>query len=454
MIAESRLRRVGVVLAGGIGQRVGAGAPKQLLEIAGKTILEHTLDVFDGHPGIDEVVVVMAPGFLAEAERIARGYPKVTRVVAGGATRPESTWRALCALGDEECDVLLHDAARPLLDPGILSACVAALDRHVAVEVAIPSSDTILVAEQGPEGEVVGDVPDRSRLRRAQTPQCFRLSVIRTAYERAFADPEFGARPATDDCGVVLRYLPGVPIHLVPGSERNMKVTHPVDLEIADRLLGLSGRAVRPLTDEERRAGLDGRTLVVADAGSGLGSLIAGLAKGYGAAVHVLSPGELRAPDTGAIAEALGRAAAAAGRIDYVVHAGPVPYGGPLAEAGDRVVDEAVTASCRVPVAVAAASLAHLAETRGGLLFAASGGGGALGSLGSAAVTALARSLAGEWAEHGVRVNCVELRPAGAGVPAGEPAQAPRSPEEAALTGLDLLLSGRSGQVAEVRLAR
>ena len=78
-----------------------------------------------------------------------------------------------------------HDAARPLLDPGILSACVAALDRHVAVEVAIPSSDTILVAEQGPEGEVVGDVPDRSRLRRAQTPQCFRLSVIRTAYERA-----------------------------------------------------------------------------------------------------------------------------------------------------------------------------------------------------------------------------------------------------------------------------
>lgn len=97
---------------------------------------------------------------------------------------------------------------------------------------------------------MIGDVLDRSVLRRSQTPQCFRLSVIREAYERALADPGFAGRPATDDCGVVLRYLPDVPIHLVPGSEHNIKVTHPLDLRIAELLLQLA--ATPPISDLPR----------------------------------------------------------------------------------------------------------------------------------------------------------------------------------------------------------
>ncbi|MGC5013353.1 IspD/TarI family cytidylyltransferase [Streptosporangium sp. DT93] len=234
-----RLPTVAVVLAGGVGRRVGLATPKQLLEVAGRTILEHTLALFQGVPEIDEILVLMAAGFTAEVERIVErgGFTKVTAVLEGGETRPETTWRALRALGGRECDVLLHDAVRPLTEPRIIVDCVEALRTRSAVEVAIPSSDTIVVTASGPDGEVVLDVPDRSTLRRVQTPQCFRLSVIREAYERAFADPGFGDRPATDDCGVLLRYLPEVPIHVVPGSERNMKVTHPVDLLIAETLL-------------------------------------------------------------------------------------------------------------------------------------------------------------------------------------------------------------------------
>ncbi|GII00868.1 IspD/TarI family cytidylyltransferase [Planobispora takensis] len=238
---EPRRRSVGVVLAGGVGQRVGRDTPKQLIEIGGRTIIEHAIAAFDGAPEIDEVLVLMTPGFTGEVERlVARsGFTKVGRVLEGGASRTETTWRALRALDGQDCDVLLHDAARPLLEPRIITDCVAALRVHPAVEVAIPSSDTVVVTAPGPrgEGEIVSEVPDRARIWRAQTPQCFRLPVIREAYERAFADPAFAGRQATDDCGVVLRYLPDVPIRIVPGSERNMKVTHPVDVLVAETLL-------------------------------------------------------------------------------------------------------------------------------------------------------------------------------------------------------------------------
>ncbi|MEU4513335.1 IspD/TarI family cytidylyltransferase [Nonomuraea wenchangensis] len=238
-------RSVGVLLAGGVGQRVGLALPKQLIEVAGRTILEHSLAVFECAPEIDEIVVLMTPGYTDRVAEIVErgGYRKVTTIVEGGASRPESTWRALQALGTEECDVLLHDAVRPLLEPRIISECVRALRTHKAVNVAIPSSDTVFVAAPAGDGEVVGEMLDRAVLRRSQTPQCFKLSVIREAYERAFADPEFADRPATDDCGVVLRYLPEVPIHLVAGSERNIKVTHPADLRIAELLFKLAAEA-------------------------------------------------------------------------------------------------------------------------------------------------------------------------------------------------------------------
>jgi ribitol-5-phosphate 2-dehydrogenase (NADP+) / D-ribitol-5-phosphate cytidylyltransferase len=129
--------------------------------------------------------------------------------------------------------VLLHDAARPLVDQRITADCVAALAVHRAVGVAVPSPDTIAVASDG----VMTAMPRRDSLVRVQTPQGFRLSVIRRAHELASADPRFGDLPATDDCGIVLRYLPDVGVRIVPGSERNLKITFPRDLAIAEALL-------------------------------------------------------------------------------------------------------------------------------------------------------------------------------------------------------------------------
>jgi ribitol-5-phosphate 2-dehydrogenase (NADP+) / D-ribitol-5-phosphate cytidylyltransferase len=233
------MRMVAVVLGGGVGQRLGAGMPKQLLTLGGRTLVERCVAAFETAPGIDEILVVMARGYTGQVEELlAGGYPKVAGVIEGGQARPDSVRAALAAIASHHCDdcgVLLHDAARPLVDQRIIADCVAALRVHDAAGVAVPASDTIVVTGHG----VMQSMPRRETLHRCQTPQCFRLSVISRAHELAAADPGFSP---TDDCGVVMRYLPDVPVHIVPGSERNIKVTFPQDLAVAEALLnsGLS----------------------------------------------------------------------------------------------------------------------------------------------------------------------------------------------------------------------
>ena len=234
------MRTVAVVLAAGSGLRFGATVPKQLLPLAGRALVEHSVSAFEQAPGVDAILVVMAPGHAGQVRELltGRGYGKVSGVIEGGVTRPESTRRAIAELGPAECNVLFHDAARPLLDQQTIARCVAALHGHRAVGVAVPASDTIVVVRDG----VMTGMPHRDTLRRCQTPQGFRLSVIRRAHQLAVADPGYADLAATDDCGVVLRYLPEVPVAVVPGSERNIKVTYPQDLAVAEALLksGLS----------------------------------------------------------------------------------------------------------------------------------------------------------------------------------------------------------------------
>jgi 2-C-methyl-D-erythritol 4-phosphate cytidylyltransferase len=231
------MRMVAVVLGGGMGQRLGAGRPKQLLTLGGRTLIEHCVAAFDQAPGVDEILVVMARGYTGQVRAMLTeaGYRKLTDVIDGGVTRPDSTRAALAAIAAgggpaADCGVLLHDAARPLVDQRIIADCVAALGVHLAAGVAVPASDTMVVTENG----VMHSMPRRETLQRCQTPQCFRLPVIMRAHELAAADPGFAP---TDDCGVVMRYLPDVAVHIVPGSERNIKVTYPQDLAVAQALL-------------------------------------------------------------------------------------------------------------------------------------------------------------------------------------------------------------------------
>ena len=234
----SRRPVVAVVLAGGVGTRIGAGQPKQLLRLGERTILEWAVGAFVASPVVGSVLVVTAAGLVDQVRALLSGggLDDVT-VVEGGVLRSDSTRAAITFLGDLDADVLFHDAARPLVDGRIIADCVRALETAEAVTAAVASTDTVAEADSG---RVTG-ILDRSRLRNIQTPQGFRLATIRDAYRLMDADPD-GLTNPTDDCGVVLRYRPDVPVVLVEGSMRNLKVTHPDDLLVAERLLPRSDR--------------------------------------------------------------------------------------------------------------------------------------------------------------------------------------------------------------------
>jgi ribitol-5-phosphate 2-dehydrogenase (NADP+) / D-ribitol-5-phosphate cytidylyltransferase len=468
--AQPPLGTTAVVLAGGTGQRIGLEIPKQLLKIAGKSILEHTLAVFEEAPEIDEVILLMAPGHTEQARQIVEkaGLPKVVSVLEGGATRNETTVRAIEAVGarlapGEDRNLLFHDAVRPLLSGRIISDCVAALQRYEAVDVAIPSADTIIVTRtHGSDGEFITDVPDRSRLRRGQTPQAFRLSTIRKAYEIASDDPHF---QATDDCSVVLKYLPDVPIHVVPGEEHNVKVTKPVDIFIADKLFQLASHTPPARFEEEDayRTALAGKTLVVFGGSYGIGADLAEMAERHGATVRSLgrSTTGTHIEDPRQVDEALAAAYAETGRIDFVVNTAGVLRIGKLAEADDAAITEALEVNYRAPVHIARSAYKYLAETHGQLLLYTSSSytrGRAEYSLYSstkAAIVNLTQALADEWAEDRIRVNCVNpertATPMRTKAFGKEPVGTLLSSEDVARTSLDVLLSPLTGNVIDVR---
>jgi 2-C-methyl-D-erythritol 4-phosphate cytidylyltransferase len=232
---------VAVVLGGGTGTRFGAHLPKQLLTLNGKTLVEHCVAAFADVPRIDEILLVMPPAYHDEAKRLVGS--QVGAVIGGGTARSDSVRNALAYVGlryvQAETGVLIHDAARPLVTGRIIADCVTALHEHDAVGTAVPTADTILAVENG----AIAHVPPRETLYRAQTPQCFKLETIMRAHALAAVDPEF---QPTDDCGVVLRYLPDVPVHIVPGDETNLKITYPSDLAIAEALLRLRQQSDMP----------------------------------------------------------------------------------------------------------------------------------------------------------------------------------------------------------------
>ena len=247
------MRNIAVILAGGIGARVGGNTPKQLLPLQdGKSVLEHAVDAFELSPHIDEICIVMHPDYIVHAEQmlLANAWQKVRHIIPGGKERWESSVQAIRRLGDKvkgeenncqlpiaNCpntiNLLLHDAARPFVSQEIIARVCEALEQHEAVTVAIPSTDTIYEMVDGK----VARIPQRSTIMRAQTPQAFRLELIAAAYAKALGVDSLSAEacaeahlPATDDCGIVYEYMPEIPIHIVLGEEQNKKITFKEDI--------------------------------------------------------------------------------------------------------------------------------------------------------------------------------------------------------------------------------
>ena len=224
------MKNIAIILAGGLGARFKGREPKQFLKLGKKTLLEICLGRFQNHRGICEIVLVCPKTHLARAKKLASAFPKVAQVLAGGKTRQESSAKGVQALPAGVERVLIHDAARPLVSPGVIGRVLAALASASAVMPVLALGDTTV--RVGDNGAVLA-VLDREKLRRVQTPQGFRADVMRRAHEMARAE---GFTGAGDDCSLVLRY--GLaPVVAVAGDPDNIKITFPQDLSIADSIL-------------------------------------------------------------------------------------------------------------------------------------------------------------------------------------------------------------------------
>lgn len=233
MQRKSITMNIAVILAGGVGSRLGADRPKQFLEIRGRMVIERTIDAFEANANIDEIAVVINPMYIDEMESIVKrnGWKKVRRVLKGGTERYMSTLSAIKAYGDmEEANMLFHDAVRPMVSQVIIDRVINALEEHDAVGVAVKVTDTIWETDD----DTIKSIPNRNMLMRAQTPQAFKMRVIKEAYRIGLQDQNMCS---TDDCGMVMRYIPEEKIYIVEGEEQNIKLTYKEDIPYIEMLI-------------------------------------------------------------------------------------------------------------------------------------------------------------------------------------------------------------------------
>jgi 2-C-methyl-D-erythritol 4-phosphate cytidylyltransferase len=220
-----------IVAAGGRGSRLGSPVPKFELELHGKPLLLYSLEAFQAATGIEAIILVVPPERLdawAVGELKGRGISKALAVAAGGATRQESVRHGLESIQEQRGIVVVHDAARPLVTPESIQRVCLVPDGVDGVITAAPVTDTIKSVEEG----TVKRTLDRETLVAVQTPQAFRLEVLRSAHQAALREGFEG----TDDAVLVERA--GGRVSVVEGSRENIKVTFVEDLALADAVIG------------------------------------------------------------------------------------------------------------------------------------------------------------------------------------------------------------------------
>ncbi len=219
-----RLKYCGaVIVAAGTASRMG-GIDKVMAPLKGEPMLLHTVRTFQNCDAIREIVIVTRPDLLSTVMGLCKDMDKVKAVVAGGKDRPESVRLGMNALSNRVKLAAIQDGARPLITPAVIDRTVRAANTYGAAAPGVPVKDTVKTVNGG----LVADTPDRSRLQAIQTPQVFDFDLLRGALKKAEQD---GA-VITDDCSAVERM--GMKVRIVEGDERNIKVTTPIDLKVAE----------------------------------------------------------------------------------------------------------------------------------------------------------------------------------------------------------------------------
>lgn len=452
-------KNIAVILAGGMGSRFGLEIPKQFAKLAGKTVIEHVIDIFEAHLQIDEICIVIKQDFKSKMEELVlrNRYSKVAKIISGGEERRDSSLSAIFAYEKENVNLIFHDAVRPFVSDRIISETIEALQYYNAVDVAIPAVDTIIEVHN----KIINSIPPRKYMMQGQTPQAFKIETIKEAYK--IADKDVGFLP-TDDCGVVKKYLPNEDIFVVMGEMQNIKITYQQDLVVADKIFQFNN-ANNNLKYNDGYYGdnLKDKVMVVFGGSSGIGLDIANISKGYGAKVEKFSR-SLTNTNVAVISDVekeLKNVHQKYGRIDFVVNTASILIKQPLEMLSyDKILD-IININYLGAVNVAKASLQYLEKTSGQLLnFTSSSytrgrSGYSLYSSSKAAIVNLTQALAEEFmVRNGVRVNCINpqrtLTPMRVSNFGKEDPSTLLSSEEVAFVSINTLLSNFTGQIVDV----
>jgi len=457
-------KNIAIILAGGSGSRFGLNVPKQFAKVAGKTLIEHTLDIFQKNKQIDEICIVIKSDWIHKIEEIVLNgnYNKVQKILNGGKERKDSSVSAINAYKIEQnsnnYNLIFHDAVRPFVTNKIIQDCINALKYYNAIDVAIPATDTIIEVKES----IITNIPNRSDMMQGQTPQCFKLHTIAKAYEVAQKDKNL---KATDDCGIIKKYLPNEQIFVVKGAIDNIKITYEQDIFMADKIFQLRKQTINHKYSEEYyKKALKGKVLVIFGGSYGIGKDIGILAEKYGAIVHYYGRSSTNT-DISKIEDVklgLESAIKKSKKIDYVVNTASILIKKPLSQTDYNSILEIININYLGAVIVAKESIKFLEETKGSLLNFTSSSytrgreNYSLYSSTKTAIVNLTQALGEELNNKGIRVNCINpertktpMRIANFG---NEPEETLLSSLEVAYSSINTLLADFTGQVVDVRL--
>ncbi|MGL4562814.1 MAG: D-ribitol-5-phosphate cytidylyltransferase [Brevinema sp.] len=448
-------KNIAIILAGGSGSRTGLNSPKQFLKLAGKTVLEHTAEAFEKSKDIDEIAIVASLEYHDYIQELMQRsqITKLKKILCNGLERYHSTLSAIKAYEDQahHVNLIIHDAVRPLVSSRIINDCVRALEKYDAVDTAIPSVDTIIETDN----KHIIDIPIRSRFWKGQTPQCFKLDILKQAYDRALSDPEF---ETTDDCKTVHKYCPEITIHIVAGDEHNIKLTYVEDIYILDRLFQLRSEETSTQPQLSLKA-LKDKTIVLFGGTEGIGKSIHDLALKYGANTHAFS--RRNGVDITNIEDVRNALMSIKTPIDSVIITSGILKKEALETMSYEDILNVINTNFTGNIICAKEAYPYLKKTTGSLLFFTSSSYTrgrsfyAPYSASKAAIVNLTQALAEEWHHDGIRVNCINpertltpMRTKAFGI---EDPSTLLNSEDVALSSLNTILQNFSGQIIDIK---